>query len=64
MRTPAEIIWDVRELVGHQVEDEGLWFKPQYITEDYLQKALRELHAIIDDDQEMLALLRAKKGMK
>lgn len=37
-------------LVHRQAEDEGLWFVPQYITEDVLQKALRELHAAVEQD--------------
>ncbi len=35
--------------VNEQSEDEGLWFDPLYATEDYLQAALRELHALIED---------------
>jgi hypothetical protein len=58
----VKLLFDIREVVSRQAEDEGLWFKPQLITEDYLQKALRKLHAVIDDDQELLLVLRAKKG--
>ncbi len=38
------------KLVLEQAEDEGLWFKAQYITEDYLQRALRALHAAVETD--------------
>ena len=38
------------EIVELQAEDYGLWFTPVYCTEDYLQKALRELHAAIEQD--------------
>lgn len=37
-------------LVHQQAEDESLWFKPEHITEDILQKALRELHAHVEQD--------------
>ena len=40
----------LRGIVVIQAEDEGLWFKSQYITEDYLQKALRELHGAIEGE--------------
>lgn len=39
-----------RKVVQEQIEDEGLWFVAQYITESYLQEALRKLHAIIEND--------------
>lgn len=39
----------LQEIVDRQAEDFGLWFVPEYITEDCLQKALRELHAVIED---------------
>ena len=38
------------ELVNKQAEDEGLWFINPTITEDYLQRALRELHAVVEND--------------
>lgn len=38
------------EIVDQQAEDEGLWFKPKYCTEDYLQIALRELHDAVEQD--------------
>ena len=40
----------LRALVETQAEDEGLWFYAQYITEAYLQQALRELHALIEEN--------------
>jgi len=39
---------DVRALVNKQAEDEGLWFVAKYASEAYLQAALRELHAAIE----------------
>ena len=38
---------EIRDLVRKQAEDEGLWFQPVIATEDYLQRALRDLHALI-----------------
>ena len=36
------------ELVNKQAEDEGLWFYAETPSEAYLQKALRELHRVIE----------------
>ncbi len=41
----------VYSLVQEQAEDEGLWFKSEYATEDYLQTALRKLHAVVEADK-------------
>ena len=38
----------LQKLVDEQAEDEGLWFVYETITEDYLQRALRKLHAAIE----------------
>lgn len=38
----------IRAVVDEQANDEGLWFVPVTITEDYLQKALRRLHEVIE----------------
>jgi hypothetical protein len=38
----------IKAVVGEQAEDNGLWFIPATITEDYLQRALRRLHAVIE----------------
>jgi hypothetical protein len=35
-------------VVNEQAEDAGLWFVAQTITEDYLQRALRRLHAAVE----------------
>ncbi len=35
-------------LVQQQAADEGLWFVAQFVTEDKLQQALRELHAAVE----------------
>lgn len=37
-----------RLIVREQAEDDGLWFRPKRVTEDYLQCALRRLHAVIE----------------
>lgn len=50
----------LRALVNEQAEDEGLWFKAEYITEAYLQQALRKLHALIEGDELALAALAGK----
>ncbi len=38
----------VKEIVDEQAKDDGLWFIPQTVTEDYLQRALRRLHEVIE----------------
>ena len=38
------------ELVNKQAEDEGLWFDAETASEAYLQKSLRELHRVIEDE--------------
>jgi len=38
----------LKKLVARQAKDDGLWFVAQYITEAYLQKALRLLHEAIE----------------
>jgi len=38
----------LKKLVARQAEDEGLWFVAQYVTEAYLQKALRLFHEAIE----------------
>ncbi len=35
-------------LVHAQAEDEGLWFLAETATEEYLQAALRRLHAAVE----------------
>jgi len=37
-------------VVHKQAEDRDLWFIPETITEDYLQRALRKLHAAVEGD--------------
>jgi len=36
------------DVVNEQADDEGLWFVAETITEDYLQRALRRLHAAVE----------------
>lgn len=42
------------QLVQAQAEDEGLWFQAETITEAYLQRALRRLHAAVEHDAGVL----------
>lgn len=46
----AFILRSARELSAKQAEDDGLWFDATTVTEAYLQSALRELAAAIEDD--------------
>ena len=39
---------DARKLVAQQAEDDGLWFDAVHVTEDYLQRALRSLAAVVE----------------
>jgi len=48
-REPQQQLDTIKRLVNEQAEDEGLWFNPKYITEDYLQQALRHLHYVIEE---------------
>ena len=48
----ANILTDrdaLQELVDRQANDEGLWFAAQTAPEEYLQAALRTLHARIEN---------------
>ena len=36
-------------LVKEQAKDEGLWFMPRYISESYLQNALRKIAKVIEE---------------
>lgn len=54
------------QMVDEQANDDGLWFVPVTITEDYLQRALRRLHAAIEgkspEECAMEVLASAQKG--
>lgn len=39
---------DIRKFVNEQADEKGLWFVPQTVTEDYLQRALRSLHEVVE----------------
>ncbi len=39
---------DVIKIVDAQAEDESLWFDANYISEAFLQQALRRLHAAVE----------------
>jgi len=45
---------ELQELANKQAEDEGLWFVDSTITEEYLQTALRKLHAAIEAREEVV----------
>ena len=47
--TDAECLAAARELAAEHAEDEGLWAEPQTIMEAYLQRALRNLAAMVED---------------
>lgn len=38
----------IKSLVDEQANDPGLWFKPETCAEAVLQRALRQIHAVID----------------
>lgn len=40
----------IQAVVDEQAEDEGLWHEASYASEAYIQKELRRLHAIIEED--------------
>jgi hypothetical protein len=40
----------IQKVVDEQAEDEGLWHEASYASEAYIQKELRRLHAIIEED--------------
>lgn len=46
----------IQKLVDEQANDLAIWFPSTNITEAYLQKELRKLHAVIEDDQILLFL--------
>jgi hypothetical protein len=50
----------LKALVNEQAEDEGLWFRAQTAPEAYLQRALRQLHAAIEGEHAIAAILRGK----
>ena len=41
----------VQELANKQALDDGLWFRAEHVTEDYLQCALRRLHRVIEGEE-------------
>lgn len=46
---------DAIAVVNEQAEDGGLWFVPETITEDYLQRALRRLHAAVEGKSQQVS---------
>jgi hypothetical protein len=53
---------DARKLAAQQAEDDGLWFDAAYVTENYLQRALRTLAAVIEGSNAKLTGLAPEKG--
>ena len=51
----------IQNVVDEQAEDDGLWFASQTASEAYLQQALRRLHATIEGEAGMLAVLQGAK---
>ena len=55
-----------QSVVDEQANDEGLWFWPQTVGEDILQRALRRLHEAVEGksaaDCARSALSKAKAG--
>ena len=45
---PNEPLKIIHALVSEQAKDEGLWFIAETAPEGYLQKHLRNLHALVD----------------
>jgi hypothetical protein len=50
-----------KTVVNEQAEDDGLWFVPQTITEDYLQRALRRLHEAVEGKSQEQCAMEALK---
>lgn len=50
---PKDKLDKIKAVVDEQAEDESLWAKPVYISENYIQRALRRLHAAIEGDEVM-----------
>jgi hypothetical protein len=61
-RKDDEILARARALARKQADDEGLWFKAETAPEAYLQRALRHIHAVIEDDQRVLELMFGERG--
>ena len=49
------------EIINRQADDPGLWVDPATAVEAYLQQALRELHAVIENDKLALFLLKNRR---
>lgn len=52
---------EVLALLAVQANDEGLWFDAQTAAEAYLQGALRQLHAFIEDEPAISVIEEASK---
>lgn len=50
--TDRERLERLRDIVEEQALDDGLWFIARTAPEAYLQRALRDLHAEIESDDD------------
>jgi hypothetical protein len=52
-QTPEDLAKRLEKILAFveaQSNDPGLWFEAEYISEAYLQKALRQLHGVIEGE--------------
>jgi len=45
---PIEALARIRAVVNAQAEDDDLWFIAETVSEAYLQRELRHLHAVVE----------------
>lgn len=43
----------IQNKVNEQADDKGLWFIANKATEDYLQRGLRDLHRVIEQEEKL-----------
>ena len=51
----------IMQIVDEQANDEALWFTTSTAPEEYVQKALRRLHAAIEAEDWAVELYKNKK---
>jgi len=51
----------IMEIVNEQADDEALWFTTATAPEEYVQKALRRLHAAIEAEDWAVELYKSKR---
>lgn len=57
------ILANALAVVEQQAKDEALWFNPETAPEAYVQKSLRYLHAVLEDDASVVLELERHFGM-